>query len=122
MDRNGLGLRGKQLKSLVLQDSWNGKVNLLFVAALEDNGDFTLNGEARGPADDDGDRDTYYWTVTVRKENIPALAELLERKEDEDVIDTVTRRWLEVQGQGLEELIRNSDVPSELETWGPFVF
>jgi len=110
------------MKSLTLQNHFNGRVTFVFVAALEDSDDFTLNGEARGPLDDDGDRDTYYWTVTVRREDVPSLSKLLGGAADEYVIDTIKRGWLETEGKGLEELIRDSDVPSELNTWGAFQF
>ena len=106
------------MKSVVLQDHFNGRVHWLFRATLEESGDFTLNGEATGPKDESGDQNSYDWTVRVRKENVPALVGLLGTKVGEDVIDTVTRKWLENEGRGLEELIRESDMPSEIDTWG----
>lgn len=108
------------MKRVTLLDRMNGKVQLNFWATLEDNGDFVLHGDNWGPADEHGDRDSYDWAVNVTKEHIPALAELLGSTGGEDVIDTVTRKWLETEGRGLEELIVESDVPSHLETYGIF--
>jgi hypothetical protein len=108
------------MKKVTLLDRMNGDVHLNFWATLEANGDFTLKGDNWGPADEDGDRDSYDWTVTVAAKYVPALAKLLGSIEGEDVIDTVTRKWLEAEGRGLEELIVDSELPSTLETYGVF--
>lgn len=104
-------------KSVRLQDRMNGDVHLNLWATLGDNGDFTINGMDLGPRDADGDRSEYKWTVTVSRESVPVLASLLGSLPDEDVIETVQRKWVEVEGDGLEKLIRESNVPSALEVY-----
>jgi len=105
------------VKSVRLQDRMNGDIHLNLWAGLEDNGDFTINGMDLGSRDSDGDRSEYEWTVTVSRENVPALARLLGSLPDEDVLETVERKWVKVEGEGLDKLIRESDVPSELEMY-----
>jgi hypothetical protein len=93
----------------------NGEVHLNLWASINDGGDFSIEGQDLGPRDEEGDLAEYEWTTTVTREHVPALIQLLGGTPGDDVLQIVKRDWVRIEGQGLEQLIRESDVPCMTE-------
>lgn len=104
-------------KSIRLQDRMNGDMHLNLWARINDDGDFLIEGQDLGPRDDDGDRSEYEWTTTVTREHVPALVRLLGGSPGQDVPQIVEREWAANEGQGLEHLVKQSDVPCDTEVY-----
>ena len=98
-------------RTLTLQNRMNGNVQLRLQAILEDNGDFTIYGCDIEPRNPDGERFEYIWEFTVKSSHVPELVTLLGGMDGDDLLAIINRDWKAVQGEGLEQIIRESGMP-----------
>lgn len=102
------------MHSLQLQRRPNGDVMLNLHCRIDENGDFRIEGHDLSPTSE------YEWCTIVAKDNLPELCTLLGAVSLDDLFDVIARDYLPVEGDGLEQLIRDSDVPSRFSNYSRF--
>jgi hypothetical protein len=102
------------MTDVVLQHRKNGDVWLNLSCGFNEAGDFVIAGH------DLGSDFTYEWWTTVMAADVPALIALLGGSPGDDLLEIMVRDWVPLEGDGLEKLIRESDVPSQFENYHHF--
>jgi hypothetical protein len=100
-----------------LQSRLNGETHLHSWVETDDGGNFTLSGSDLAPRDEWGDVSEYEWDTTVRSTDVPALVELLGGSPGQDVLDIIERDWVQLEGAGIERLIRESGIKYQTQVW-----
>jgi hypothetical protein len=99
-----------------LQDRQINEAHWSLSAIIGDNGDFSIEGQIVGQVLGN-DEWEHEWVLRVQSGAISSLLALLGGEPDQDLLDIVERKWLPVEGAGLEKLIVESDVPNTLDVW-----
>jgi hypothetical protein len=88
-------------------------------AYMDDDGNLHIDGQDLGPltAVVSGDGE-YEWFRTIRAEELPLLRVILGCDPGADVLEVLEARYAGSESYELERLIRVSEIPSELHTWG----
>lgn len=96
---------------LQLQQRRNVDVWLNLHCALDDEGNFRIEGHDLSPTSE------YEWRTVVRNRDVPALLQLFQVTTIDELFALITRDYLPIEGDGLERRIRESDVPSEFSNY-----
>ncbi len=88
-------------------------------AFLDTDGDLHIEGQdlgpGTGPLGADGE---YEWFLTIRAIDLPAIRAVLGIDADADLLGSLGRSWSgPTRSRDLEARIRESGIPTELDTW-----
>ena len=102
----------------MLRDEREGRSRRHLEAYLDEKGRLILYGQDLGPGTElvsaDGE---YEWYRTIAAAEVPRLAALLGARPGEDVLDVLARGFTGGGSYRLEEILRDSGIPSELQVW-----
>ena len=87
-------------------------------AYVDDDGNLHIDGQDLGPGTGSVSSDgEYEWFRLINKADIPRLKKLLRAPVDADILDVLEKSWRGYRSYRLEEIIRDSDLPSGITTW-----
>lgn len=103
---------------VTLRDEHDGADRRHLAAYLDDEGRLHIDGQDLGPAtamvSEDGE---YEWFRTIAAADLPRLAELLGAYAGESILAVLARKYTGVRSHELERILRESDIPQNLQTW-----
>ena len=102
-----------------LRKEHHGPDHRYLSASLNIDGSLLIEGQDLGPStaivSSDGE---YEWARTILPEHFPALLALLDAPANADILDVLEKHWTGQRSYELERRIRESDIPSNLWTYG----
>lgn len=106
-------------RAITLRDERHGGDVRWLGAHVDGAGALHIDGQDLGPGtamvSSDGE---YEWFETIAAADLPRLAALLGGRPGDDVMDLLERDWTGGRSYELERLLRESDIPRTLFTWG----
>jgi hypothetical protein len=106
-------------RTVTLRDERRGGDVRWLGAYVDGAGALHIDGQDLGPGtamvSSDGE---YEWFETIAAADIPRLTALLGGGPGDDVLDLLARDWTGDRSYDLERLLRESDIPVKLFTWG----
>lgn len=106
-------------RRVTLRSERRGTSQRALEAYLDTEGDLHIDGQdlgpGTGPLGADGE---YEWFQSIRAVDLPALRAALGIDADADLLDALEQSWTgSTMSRKLEVLIRESGVPTNLDTW-----
>jgi hypothetical protein len=106
-------------RTVTLRDEREGADTRWLGASVDAGGALHIDGHDLGPGtamvSSDGE---YEWFKTVAAADVPRLVTALGGQAGDDVLDLLEREWTGPRSYEFERLLRESDIPVSLFTWG----
>lgn len=106
-------------RTVTLRDEREGADTRWLGASVDAAGALHIDGHDLGPGtamvSSDGE---YEWFKTASAVDVPRLVTALGGRAGDDVLDLLEREWTGPRSYDLERVLRESDIPVTLFTWG----